>query len=75
MDRALKRICGFFVWKRLPDESTFSRAFAEFAADGLAERAHATLIRETLGNQLICHISRDSTACASPRGSEGRSKA
>jgi hypothetical protein len=32
IDRALRRICGFSVWKRLPDESTFSRAFAEFAA-------------------------------------------
>ena len=61
MDRALKRICGFSMWKRLPDESTFSRAFAEFAADGLAERAHAGLIKETLGEQLIGHISRDDT--------------
>ena len=59
IDRALKRICGFSVWKRLPDESTFSRAFAEFAANGLAERAHAALIKETLGDQLIGHISRD----------------
>ena len=65
MDRALRRICGFSVWKRLPDESTFSRAFAEFAADGLAERAHAALIKETLGDQLIGHISRDGTAIES----------
>lgn len=53
MDRALRRICGFPMWKKLPDESTFSRAFAEFAKDGLAERAHKALIRETLGDQLI----------------------
>lgn len=65
IDRALRRICGFSVWKRLPDESTFSRAFAEFAADGLAERAHAALIKETLGEQLIGHISRDGTAIES----------
>ena len=31
MDRALRRICGFSLWKRLPAESSFSRAFAEFA--------------------------------------------
>jgi hypothetical protein len=26
---ALRRICGFSRWKRLPFETTFSRAFAE----------------------------------------------
>jgi hypothetical protein len=65
MDRALRRICGFAMWKRLPDEATFSRAFAEFAADGLAERAHAALVKETLGERLIGHISRDGTAIES----------
>ena len=53
------------MWKRLPDESTFSRAFAEFAKDGLAERAHAALVKETLGERLIGHISRDGTAIES----------
>lgn len=62
MDRALKRICGFSIWRKLPSEATFSRAFAEFAEAGLAERTHAALIKETLGEQLIGHISRDGTA-------------
>jgi hypothetical protein len=62
MDRALKRICGFSMWKKLPSEATFSRAFAEFAGAGLAERTHAALVKETLGEQLIGHISRDGTA-------------
>jgi hypothetical protein len=62
IDRALRRICGFPMWKKLPDESTFSRAFAEFAEAGLAERAHAALVRETLGSRLVGHISRDGTA-------------
>ena len=62
MDRALKRICGFPMWKKLPDESTFSRAFAEFAEAGLAERTHAALVKETLGSRLVGHISRDGTA-------------
>lgn len=26
MDRALKRICGFSMWRKLPSEATFSRA-------------------------------------------------
>ena len=62
VDRALRRICGFSMWKKLPGESTFSRAFAEFAGAGLAERTHAALVRETLGDRLIGHISRDGTA-------------
>lgn len=62
IDRALRRICGFPMWKKLPDESTFSRAFAEFAKDGLAERTHAALVQETLGERLVGHISRDGTA-------------
>ena len=31
MDRVLKRLCGFSMWQSIPDEATFSRAFAEFA--------------------------------------------
>lgn len=62
MDRALKRICGFSMWRKLPSESTFSRTFAEFAEAGLAEHTHAALVKETLGEQLIGHISRDGTA-------------
>jgi hypothetical protein len=87
VDRALKRICGFSMWERLPDESTFcaalphpasrdqpsavlrppgwSRAFAEFAADGLAERAHEALVKEALGDVLVGHLSRDGTAIES----------
>jgi Transposase DDE domain/Transposase domain (DUF772) len=38
MDRALRRLCGFPLWKRLPTEATFSRAFAEFAQGKLAEK-------------------------------------
>lgn len=62
VDRALRRICGFSMWKKLPGESTFSRAFAEFAGAGLAERTHAALVRDTLGDRLVGHISRDGTA-------------
>ena len=62
VDRALRRICGFSMWKKLPGESTFSRAFAAFAEAGLAERTHAALVRETLGDRLVGHISRDGTA-------------
>jgi len=62
VDRALRRICGFPRWKKLPDEATFSRAFAEFADCRLAERVHQALIEAHLGLELIGHISRDGTA-------------
>ena len=62
IDRALRRICGFPVCKRMPSESTFSRAFDEFAQSELAERVHEALIKEHLGDELIGHLSRDGTA-------------
>jgi len=64
IDRALRRICGFPRWEKLPDEATFSRAFAEFANSRLAERVHESLIKAHLGQELIGHISRDGTAIA-----------
>lgn len=62
IDISLRRICAFSSTHSIPDKSRFSRAFAEFARYRLAERVHAALITENLGDQLICHISRDSTA-------------
>ena len=62
MDRALKRLCGFSMWKPVPNEATFSRAFAEFAQTKLAEHVHEALVKSYLGDTLIGHISRDGTA-------------
>lgn len=62
MDRALKRICGFAMWKCVPEEATFSRGFAEFAEAKLAEKVHEALVKANLGNALIGHINRDGTA-------------
>ena len=64
VDRALRRICGFPMWKRMPAPSTFSRAFDEFAQAKLAQRVHEALVKEHLGHALIGHISRDGTAIA-----------
>lgn len=61
-DEQLRLICG---WKRgqgLPHESTFSRAFAEFALMELPQFVHEALIRQTQQGRLIGHIARDSTA-------------
>jgi hypothetical protein len=61
-DRTLRRLCGFERAGAVPSESTFSRAFAEFAKGELASRLHAALIRETHADRLVGHISRDGTA-------------
>jgi hypothetical protein len=61
-DSKLRRLCGFDLRFTLPSESTFSRAFEEFASGELIQRVHARMIKDTLGNPLIGHISRDSTA-------------
>jgi hypothetical protein len=61
-DAVLRRLCGWESWRGLPSESTFSRAFAEFAASSLPARVHEALIRKTHKDRLVGHISRDATA-------------
>jgi len=58
----LRRICGFERVSSIPSESTFSRAFAEFAKSGLGDRTHEALVERTLKQELIGHLSRDATA-------------
>ena len=58
----LRHICGFERVSDIPSEATFSRAFAEFAKSGLGERVHEALVERSLKQELIGHISRDSTA-------------
>ena len=62
VDAPLRRLCGWQEASHLPDESTFSRAFAEFAATALPQQLHAALIESTQKQRLIGHIARDSTA-------------
>jgi len=61
-DSALRRICGWERLNDIPDESIFSRAFAEFSASQLPERVHAAFIKESYANEIVGHNSRDSTA-------------
>ena len=62
VDSVLARLLGFESNRPLPSEATFSRAFAEFARTGLPAKAHEALIRQHLGQVVIGHIARDSTA-------------
>lgn len=61
-DPSMRRICGWEVKTQIPDESTFSRAFAEFASSELPQQVHNALIKHSYENQLVGHVSRDATA-------------
>ena len=72
VDKALRRLCGFEPWRRLPSKATFSNAFAEIAESGLLEQIHKAIITaaygEDLRGKIVGHVSRDSTdICARGR--------
>ena len=86
-DAMLRRLCGWERAYAVPSESTFSRAFAEFAVSGLPTVLHEALIAWTHKDRLVGHISRDSTAIEArekpersapkakkPKGKRGRRK-
>jgi hypothetical protein len=60
-DKRLRRICGWEHKGDIPSEATFSRAFAEFSQGQLAACAHQVMISENLSDDIVSHISRDST--------------
>jgi hypothetical protein len=57
-----RRTCGFVRRIDVPSESTFSRALAEFAANGLGEKVHQVLVERWVKPELVGHISRDAPA-------------
>jgi hypothetical protein len=63
-DRQLRCLCGWTSARQIPHESTFSRAFQEFAETELPQRLHEALIVHTQQGRLIGHIARDSSAIA-----------
>lgn len=61
-DVAMRRLCGWESASSVPSESTFSRAFGEFARIGLSSAMHEALVVATHQDRTVGHISRDSTA-------------
>ena len=61
-DVVTRRICGWERRSGIPSESTFSRAFAEFAESNLARRIKDGFINIHPAQRIIVHISRDATA-------------
>jgi hypothetical protein len=64
VDAALRRLCGWERASQVPSESTFSRAFGEFADSSLPSRVHEALVKKTHKDRLVGHIARDATAIA-----------
>ena len=74
-DPTLRRLCGWSRVSEIPDESTFSRAFAGFAEAGLPGRMHAALVRDAFAGSVVGHVSRDSTAIEARERAASKPKA
>jgi hypothetical protein len=61
-DPTLRRLCGWETRGQVPERSTFSRAFAEFARGAVLDQIHVWLVQQHLAGVLVWHVSRDSTA-------------
>jgi len=61
-DISIRRICGWERRSDIPKEWTFSRAFAEFSQSRLPERIQEAFISKYYADEIVGHISRDSTA-------------
>lgn len=76
-DKSLRRICGWESRRELPSESTFSRAFAEFADTELPQQVHKVLVQKVFEETktIVLHNSRDSTAIEAREKPERKHKA
>ena len=61
-DKNLRKVCGFETVYSIPAESSFSRAFQEFASLQLPQKAHKAIITATYKDEIVGHVSKDSTA-------------
>ena len=61
-DISLRRICGWERASDIPEEWSFSRAFAEFSDSQLPERVQESVIKNLYKDEIVGHNSRDSTA-------------
>ena len=61
-DKTMRRLCGWYYPWDVPCESTFSRAFGEFAENSIPAVLHEEMIRHFLDDEVVLHLSRDSTS-------------
>lgn len=60
-DKQLRMVCGWDSIQSIPSESKFSRVFKEFAESELPDRVHQALIKELYQDEVVFHVSKDST--------------
>ncbi|MCK7467130.1 MAG: transposase [Desulfosudis oleivorans] len=58
----LRRLCGWETRGDIPSESTFSRAFAEYARGCLPQKIHEAMVKTHCKDKIAGHVSRDATA-------------
>lgn len=73
-DKKLRRICGWEQKGAVPSEATFSRAFEEFSQTQLPAYVHEALIVNNMSEEIVGHISRDSTEIEAREKPEKRAK-
>jgi len=61
VDASLRRICGWERRAEIPSEPTFSRAFREFAEEGLVDRIHQALVERSFEDRIVGVVARDAT--------------
>lgn len=61
-DHQLRVICGWNAYSTIPSPATMSRAFKEFAEMKLPEVCHREMVNGVYENQLVMHVTTDSTA-------------
>ena len=52
VDRPIRNLCGWVLPGEIPSESTFSRAFAEFAESNIPGQIHKAMIEAGLSHAL-----------------------
>lgn len=62
VDRTLRQLCGWERAQQVPSEAVFSRSFDAFARTRVLDKIHAHLVAAHLGEVVVFHVSRDSTA-------------
>jgi hypothetical protein len=61
-DVSLRYLCGFDFNCPIPSESVMSRVFSEFAESTILIDIHNKLVNNFLGDLIVGHVARDSTA-------------
>jgi hypothetical protein len=64
-DSVLRCLCGRERKNDVPNECTFSRAFAELSESRLPESVHEALIKKSHAGELVGHLSGDATTIES----------